>query len=136
MVDTVTTLIEKAISTDNDNEALACLRQVRKAYKGQGSVVMPRRPAPKSETIPVNTVKLSEYRAAQQAYNEERDRMTREINRLTGELDTIQNAQMREDIRNDEELDEAIKNMAGWTKKMGFLALMGWGFALVAVVFL
>jgi len=135
MVDTVTTLIEKAITTDNDSEALACIKMARRQWKGSGSVVMPRRPANKPEDIPVNTIKMSEHLKVCQKYEQARDILIKDNNRLGAENDTLRNAAIKQGI-DDLEIEVLQTRIKSVTKQIAFIAILGWAVALFMMVFL
>lgn len=92
MANTLTALIERAMNTDSDNEALSCLRQAKKLYRGEG-VTLPRRVRSKksTEVATLDSVSTRELETVRQTMQADIDRATKSeatLSARNGELAT------------------------------------------------
>jgi tRNA A37 N6-isopentenylltransferase MiaA len=137
MVDQVTTLIEKAIQSDNDQEALACLRQVRKVYKGTGSIVAPRRVRRAEELIVPATqtpmITVAEHQAKMDEVERDRVRLLKDNAALSAE-----NIQLRSDklTAANASDDAVLADVKTEITRAVWFGIGGWSVAVVAVMVL
>lgn len=130
MVDVVTTLIEKAIQTDSDQEALAALRQARKHYRGTGTAVLPRR-VRKDEVISPNTVLKTDHDKQIAERDETIRKLTQDNNRLGTENTNLKTAQMQGGYAADQEVLDAA---AAATKSALKQVIISWSITAITVV--
>lgn len=137
MVDKVTMMIEKAIQSNSDEEALACLRQVRKVYQGTGSVVMPRRDRqPADENVLTNVknmVPIREHDQTIKSHIERINTLERQNIELNSENDQLKTEKIKGAIAADEEVvADALERIRRAVRH----AVAGWTVAVVVVVIL
>lgn len=113
MTATVITLIEKALSTTSDAEALACLKQAKRIYTGTGSLVMPRRVVKKAPLEAESTtimVPQSEMDAKLAAIVDVNNRLKADNTTLAAENLDLKSAAFKDAIAADSELLDYTAN--------------------------
>lgn len=139
MVDTITSLIEKAIQTDSDNEALTVLRQVRKMYRGTGTAVMPTRPS-KNKDMGVGQKQLADvlrqHLQAIQELEAGRERLIKDNSRLSARNQELEKQVLVENIKADEKVLDDAKKVLGHAMRLTVLSVVVGIVAVAAVAVL
>lgn len=135
MSDTLTHLMEFAISTENDEEALGALRKLRKAWKGSGSIKLPNPPKNLPKRVESDGVSASEHRRVIAQF----EKINQNLMRDNGQLATANQALLKEKLNgawNDSEVDALEKSVKSMLWKLGAVALSGWTVAFVLLLVL
>jgi hypothetical protein len=127
MVDQVTILIEKAMQSDNDNEALAALRQARKFYRGTGTAVMPRRVVrPQTTEVAVTDTREKDERI--KYLEDQQQKLMKDNQRLSAENQDLTKKVLDGNFKADDDLladtqkklrSALRRNIAAWTITAG-----------------
>lgn len=122
MTNTVTTLLEKAMGSDSDAEALACLNQAKRLYRNEG-IALPRRVVREQTTVPASAtpmITLKEHQAKVDELERDRVRLIKDNSALSAENAELKKKLLDEGTRMDAELIEQNNKLK---RKNAFLVL-------------
>ncbi len=133
MTSTLNTLIEKAIQTDSDAEAMACLRQAKKIYRGQ-PVTLPKRVVrpQTTEIAETNAVVQRAVDTVRTAMQAEIDKLMKETHRLGAENTDLGTKQIK--LHEQIHILENNHNRAAHAAKRALaFGIVWWAIAIVAM---
>lgn len=140
MTDRMTTLLETALQTDNDQEALATLRVMRKHYKGTGTVKAPRRVVRDTVEVPASqdVVPRRSHEAKVAELYEQNKKILSVNQALISENAELNKKLLSENFKADDEVLDAAKEalQKAMFRVIGFgiLAFIGFTFGIGVLI--